>query len=157
MFHWALDVLTTAGWKVGLLASFAFCFVLLQSFRPIVERLQTSGWKVGALLRLSQFLRIAELEAARPLVVLRQFWFNVRMTFTRECVILALSPLIVIVPGLIAQKLGTGWIDLGQSDPQTWLGYVWALVVWLLFYDFFYYWWHRLQHVHWFFCASHVV
>ncbi len=71
------------------------------------------------------------------------------MLFNIVYVAFALLVLVTLVPWLagfsnaILLRWG-GWLHI--SFPDGWLGSVLAVAVFLLIYDFFYYWWHRAQH-----------
>lgn len=85
----------------------------------------------------------------------RRVLFNVQSGLLTEVMTIAVAPLAALLPGYILSKTGTGWIDLGLGNPQTLTQRVLAVICYLFVYDVSQYWWHRLQHAHWFFWASH--
>ena len=55
----------------------------------------------------------------------------------------------------IANGIGLGLIDLRPQFRSGVLGAAFTTLIWIAVFDFFYYWWHRLQHEHPFFWRIH--
>ncbi len=126
-----------------------------------LSMLKASAWTVGTFLAFAlaflifQYIRIAEPECARPAVVVRQVWFNIRIAFVSNFMVAALSPLTDMLVNMIRRKLGEGWIDLHLSNPQTITEHAVAIIAWIVLVDFFFYWFHRMQHSLWFLWPTH--
>lgn len=82
-------------------------------------------------------------------------WFNIRSLAITDAMYAITAPVVVLLPAWLGARLGSGYIDLGLAKPDGFLQAGLALLAWLLILDFFYYWWHRLQHSGWFFWAAH--
>jgi sterol desaturase/sphingolipid hydroxylase (fatty acid hydroxylase superfamily) len=101
------------------------------------------------------FLIFERLRPAERGQTFANIWWNVRSGLLTTAGSFVLGPLSVVIPLMIHQRVGNGWIDLGLGDPQTIGGQALAVIVYLLLLDFFQYWWHRMQHTFWPLWASH--
>lgn len=76
----------------------------------------------------------------------RALWFNIRYGFLYLVLIFLLSPMANILVARALQTVGGGWIDLTGLAGAGILAQIGAGLVTVLIIDFFYYWWHRMQH-----------
>jgi sterol desaturase/sphingolipid hydroxylase (fatty acid hydroxylase superfamily) len=103
----------------------------------------------------SFFFVLEYLWPAEPRQGIKGIWFNAKSAAISQTMLAVCGPAAAILPAWLGRQLGTGYIDLGLGSPQTWPQAALALLVWMLLYDFLYYWWHRIQHAHWIFWAAH--
>jgi sterol desaturase/sphingolipid hydroxylase (fatty acid hydroxylase superfamily) len=101
------------------------------------------------------FLALAYLRIAERGQTHRDVLLNVRIGVATQIGLLFVGPLGALASRAFQHFTGSGWIDLGLANPEGFWQIALAAFVYLALFDFSNYWWHRLQHGHWFFWAAH--
>ena len=73
-------------------------------------------------------------------------WLNVRYGAVHVTAIFVLSPLCNLAVDATSRQMGFKLLDFGSVSESVLLNQVLTVVAFALVSDFFYYWWHRLQH-----------
>jgi sterol desaturase/sphingolipid hydroxylase (fatty acid hydroxylase superfamily)/lysophospholipase L1-like esterase len=111
----------------------------------MLESLRNYATNIGYLLLI--FAAFAIVERLRPAErgqPLRASWFNVRYLVVFEFINLLLLPLLT---ALVVDRLRAAWpAAFALIRVDGYLDGAWKAVAFLFVYDFFYYWFHRLQH-----------
>lgn len=76
----------------------------------------------------------------------RHYWFNFTYGLGSTVIAFALAPLIGATTAYVVQKAGFGFVDLRVLGFDGIGGSLFALLVANLIFDFFFYWYHRLEH-----------
>lgn len=73
-------------------------------------------------------------------------WLNIRYSVVYALMIFFLAPGVSVAMNHVLQRTGAGFIDLDLFHADSILEQIGAAVVFVVIYDFFYYWLHRAQH-----------
>ena len=100
------------------------------------------------LLLIAMCLLLGLVEWLRPAkkIPKKHFLFNFSYGLSSTFIVFALSPVIGTCTAYFMQKLGFGFIDLRALGFSGLGGDLFALLVTNLVFDFFFYWYHRLEH-----------
>jgi sterol desaturase/sphingolipid hydroxylase (fatty acid hydroxylase superfamily) len=93
------------------------------------------------------FLVLERLFPAEPGHTLRAVWDNLKIGLVYIAVTTASATLIVTLTAWLMRPFPSGLLDLRfATQSNFWLDLT-AMLLWFLIYDFFYYWFHRAQHM----------
>ena len=92
---------------------------------------------------------------AGPLKSLKGWILNAGVTFLYIFVPVTIAGITGALLVAASEHTGLGWIDLRPRHHSGFLGAALTTLIWVAVFDFFYYWWHRLQHEHPFFWRIH--
>jgi sterol desaturase/sphingolipid hydroxylase (fatty acid hydroxylase superfamily) len=92
------------------------------------------------------FLGFAELLRPAKKIPAKHFFFNFVYGLFSTLIVFAISPFIGAATAFFIQRFGLGLIDLRDLGFSSLGGDLFALLIANLIFDFFFYWYHRLEH-----------
>src|ERR1044072_8575420 len=92
------------------------------------------------------FLVIERILSAHKGQSLRGAFFNIRYTILYFVIAALVQPVIGFVTSFVVGRTGGGWIQVRGPFESADLNAAFEGIAYLFIFDFFYYWFHRLQH-----------
>ena len=120
--------------------------MLSELFFELTSLIQGSGLLYVLFIVFPSFLLLEKLFYAEAKHWLTGIFFNVRYTVLYLLIAALLQPIIGFATSLAIASAGGGWISLPQWFASGRLNAIFQAVAYLFIFDFFYYWFHRLQH-----------